>query len=139
MGIVISRYVSGLTHEQVEKILLKVAGSRLGNFAFKTVFSSELASWFGTHIIPRFLLSAKITGVLGIGAMVSRSIYSSRDLKELNESIYYALRNAGDLDLLYFMVEDVLEPWIEAINYLSTNRMFTEEIIEHFVARAPRA
>lgn len=137
--IVINRYVHGLNHEQLEKIMLKVAGSQLGKLAFKTVFASELASWFGTYIIPRFLLSAKITGVLGVGAMISRSIYSSRDLKELNESIYYALREAGDLDLLYFMVEDVLEPWIEAINYLSTNRMFTEQIIDHFVARAPKA
>ena len=137
MYIVVSRYVSGLTNEQVEKIMVKVVGSRLGNAAFKTFFSSELASWLGTYIIPRFLLSAKITGVLGVGAMVSRSVYSSRELKELNESIYYALRNAGDLDLLYFMVEDVLKPWIEAINYLTTNKMLSQEVFEHFVEKVP--
>lgn len=138
MYIVVSRYVSGLTDEQVGKILVKLAGSRLGNAAFKTFFSSELASWFGTYLIPRFLLSAKITGMLGVGAMVSRSIYSSRNLKELNETIYYALRNAGDLDLLYFMVEDVLEPWVEAINYITSNKMLSQEIFEHFLEKAPR-
>lgn len=52
---------------------------------FKMIFVNKLISLFVFKIIPRFLVSAGITGVLTVGASISRSVYTSYDLLKLNK------------------------------------------------------
>ncbi|AOT43446.1 hypothetical protein QY91_09110 [Enterobacter ludwigii] len=131
---VIKRYLSGLSEEQSKKLLLKIGGSQVGGITFKMVFVNELITLFVSKIIPRFLVSAGITGVLSVGASISRSVYTSYDLLKLNKDIYYELRGAGDLDLLYFLVEDNIKPFIEAVNFQQSHGAVDEEIFSRFVS-----
>ena len=55
-------------------MLLKMGGEKLGGFAFKYAFVNELIALFISKVIPRFLVSAGITGIITIGASVTRSI-----------------------------------------------------------------
>ncbi|CAI1557779.1 MULTISPECIES: hypothetical protein [Serratia] len=138
LNIVIRKYLTGLTEEQSKDLLLKKAGRTSGNMAFKMVFVNELISLFVSKIIPRFLVSAGMTGVLSIGASVSRSIYSSYELRKLNQNIYNELRAAGDLDLLYFLVDDNIKPFIDAINYQGSHGAYDKQIFDRFLAGVPR-
>ncbi len=135
---VIKRYLSGLSEEQSKKLLLKIGGSQVGGITFKMVFVNELITLFVSKIIPRFLVSAGITGVLSVGASISRSVYTSYDLLKLNKNIYYELRGAGDLDLLYFLVEDNVKPFIEAVNFQQSHGAVDEEIFSRFVSGVTR-
>lgn len=135
---VVKRYLSGLSEEQSKELLLKVGGSQVGGIAFKMVFVNELITLFVSKIVPRFLVSAGLTGVLSVGASISRSVYTSYDLLKLNKDIYYELRGAGDLDLLYFLVEDNVKPFIEAINFQQSHGAIDKEIFSRFLAGATR-
>jgi len=137
--IIIRKYLSGLTQEQSEKLFMKMAGKQLGSIAFKTFFVNELVSLFAARVIPRFLVSAGITGVLSIGASISRAIYTSYELKKINQNIYNELRGAGDLDLLYFFVEDSVQPFIEAMKYQGLNSSIDNEIFNYFLDGVPNA
>lgn len=138
LNVVVRKYLSGLNEEQSEKLFLKISGKQLGGMAFKMIFVNELVSLFVAKIIPRFLVSAGITGMLSVGASVSRSIYTSYDLLKLNKEIYFELRANGDLDLLYFLVEDNVRPFIDAIQYQGTDNAIDKEIFNHFLAGVSR-
>jgi hypothetical protein len=135
---VVKRYLSGLSEEQSKELLLKVGGSQVGGIAFKMVFVNELITLFVSKIVPRFLVSAGLTGVLSVGASISRSVYTSYDLLKLNKNIYFELRGAGDLDLLYFLVEDNVKPFIEAINFQQSHGAIDKEIFSQFLAGVTR-
>lgn len=52
--------------------------------------------------------------ILLIGGMAERSVYTSRSLQRKNPEIYYALY-PRNYDLLYFLIEPALEPFVEAL------------------------
>lgn len=85
VNVVIKRYLCGLSEEQSRELLIKVGGSQVGGIAFKMAFVNELVSLFISKIIPRFLVSVGVTGVLSVGASISRSIYTSYELRNLNK------------------------------------------------------
>lgn len=72
VNVVIKRYLCGLSEEQSRELLIKVGGSQVGGIAFKMAFVNELVSLFISKIIPRFLVSVGVTGVLSVGASISR-------------------------------------------------------------------
>lgn len=139
INIVIRKYLSGLSEEQSKKLLIKIAGNQMGSFAFKAIFVNELIALFATRIIPKFLVSAGITGILSIGASVSRSIYASYELKDINQSVYNELRAAGDLDLMYFMLEEYINPYLHAIKYQGVNNVIDQQIFDNLLAGVNRA
>ncbi|GAA3894209.1 hypothetical protein GCM10022405_19640 [Gibbsiella dentisursi] len=139
MNIVIRKYLSGLNEEQSKKMLIKIAGGQIGSLAFKAIFVNELISLFATRIIPKFLVSAGITGILSIGASVSRSIYASYELKDINQSVYNELRAAGDLDLLYFLLEEYINPYLQAIKYQGIDNAIDQQIFDNLLAGVDRA
>lgn len=133
VNIIIKRYLSGLSEEQSKQLFLKMSGKQVGGLAFKMIFVNELISLFVSRIVPKFLTSLGITGVLSVGSAMSSSVYKSYDLLKLNKNIYNELRGSGDLDLLYFLVEDNIKPFIEAINYQAIHGENDKVIFNHFL------
>ena len=84
VNVVIKRYLCGLSEEQSRELLIKIGGSQVGGIAFKMAFVNELVSLFVSKIIPRFLVSVGVTGVLSVGASIPRSFYPSSELRNLN-------------------------------------------------------
>lgn len=51
--------------------------------------------------------------------MAERSIYTSERLRQSDPEVYYALRHSN-FDLLYFLVEPALNPFLEALHVRRT-------------------
>lgn len=79
-----------------------------------------------------FAAGVVIGSVLTIGAETSRAIYTAHKLENQNLSLYYRLKGMGDLDLLYFLVEDKLKPFPDACSMADVNRREFNEMCKYF-------
>lgn len=70
--------------------------------------------------------------LLSVGAETSRAIYTSRYLKRRNPVLHDKLQNLGDLDLLYFLVEDIVKPFETACMVSDKNPAEFNKICEYF-------
>lgn len=75
---VIKKYVSGLSEEQSQHLVIKMAGQQLGAIGFKLAFVNQIIALFASRVIPKFLVSAGLTGVLSVGASGSINPMNSR-------------------------------------------------------------
>ena len=85
------------------------------------------------------LMAEKIAGnsaigsLLTLGAEVSRAIYTSRYLAARSPGHYQKLKDMGDLDLLYFLIEDLVSPFEKAIEFHNANLVFFNEVCQCFL------
>lgn len=131
--IVVQNYWSNLTAEQAEKLAAKVGGTIAGKMAFNYIALSQILILFFEKAIARFIFSLGIGSIFSIGAAASDSVYSSNDLKARNPKIYNELRSNGDLDLLYFLLKEYLDPYLEAIELQSTSPTLSNNIFNVYV------
>lgn len=123
---VISRFNQSVPEERQNKIYARVVFSPLGRMTTSSYISNKVA----THIcipimedlhgklskfqkVKATATLAAIATTLVSGGMIYRSIYRARALKEECPDIYYKLHPMG-LDFLYFLIEPVVEPFVEA-------------------------
>lgn len=101
----------------------------------RTLTNSLIAGRLATTIAQRstFLVAVRgglIGNALLIGGMTERCIYTSEKLLKNNPEVYNALRTRN-YDLLYFLVEPALNPFVEALNVKRTHgQQAFEKIIE---------
>ncbi|EEJ3916789.1 hypothetical protein PJ142_003377 [Salmonella enterica] len=110
------------------KIFSHIGGAIFGRTITNAFVSGEIAkatmkkaisSVSSAQLSKIISISASISGaiignILLTGGMAERAIYTSRALKEDCPEIYNRLRPT-DLDLLYFLVESIMEPVVDAI------------------------
>ena len=107
----------------------------IASLAGRTLTNSLIAGRLATSIAQRssFLVAARgalIGNALLLGGMTERCIYTSEKLQKNNPEVYNALR-AQNYDLLYFLVEPALNPFLEALNVKRTQgQPAFEKIIE---------
>ncbi|MBP2170229.1 hypothetical protein J2125_003421 [Erwinia toletana] len=111
-----------------------IYGKIIASVAGRTLTNSLIAGKLATTIAQRssFLITirgAAIGNILLIGGMTERCIYTSSRLQLYNPEVYNALRHR-DLDLLYFLVEPALNPFIEA---LEVKRMQGQPAFERII------
>ncbi|WP_380180463.1 hypothetical protein [Kalamiella sp. sgz302252] len=113
--IVLSRFNEAVPEHKQNAIYGKVIASLAG----RTITNSLLAGKLASVIAGRssFLITLRgglIGNTLLIGGMVERCIYTSERLQQHSPDLYFSLRSK-DLDLLYFLVEPALNPFVEAL------------------------
>ncbi|MBP2194685.1 hypothetical protein [Pantoea cypripedii] len=118
--IVLSRFNKSVPESKQNAIYSKTMASVAG----RTLTNSLIAGRLATVIAQRssFLITIRgglIGNTLLLGGMVERCIYTSERLLQSNPDIYHALRYR-DFDLLYFLLEPALNPFIEALNIRRT-------------------
>lgn len=101
-----------------------IYGKTMVSVAGRTITNSLIAGKLATIIAQRssFLITLRgglIGNTLLIGGMVERCIYTSERLQQYNPEIYNRLRTR-DLDLLYFLVEPALNPFVDALKIRNT-------------------
>ncbi|PHP95780.1 hypothetical protein CBF17_001045 [Pantoea agglomerans] len=107
----------------------------MASVAGRTLTNSLIAGRLATTIAQRssFLVAVRgglIGNALLIGGMTERCIYTSEKLLKNNPEVYNALRTRN-YDLLYFLVEPALNPFVEALNVKRTQgQQAFEKIIE---------
>lgn len=118
--IVLSRFNEAVPEHKQNAIYGKVIASLAG----RTITNSLLAGKLASVIAGRssFLITLRgglIGNTLLIGGMVERCIYTSERLQQHSPDLYFSLRSK-DLDLLYFLVEPALNPFIKALKVKTT-------------------
>lgn len=107
---------------KVKELSAKGGGNFLGKMAFNQLATANMGYVFSSKLIPRMITGMTIGSILSIGAAMSRSVYASRELQRRNHNAYNMLRRLGDLDLLYFMVEEKTRPFEDAAALWYTDR-----------------
>ncbi|QKJ87690.1 hypothetical protein PMPD1_2752 [Paramixta manurensis] len=95
----------------IPSVGLQIAGSVAGKTLFSQLTGIKLGYVISERATTALFAGTVIGSLLSIGAEASRAIYTSRYLRERNFNVYYKLKNMGDLDLLYFLVEDTVRPF----------------------------
>ena len=110
----IDDFISRVDMDKVITLTTDVAGSVAG----KTIFSQATGVNLGKAIVSQgvasYIAGFSVGGFLLVGAEVSRSIYTSRYLRERNPAMYVKLNKMGDYDLFYYLIEDVVRPYEKA-------------------------
>lgn len=111
----------------------RVSGNIAGKVLFSKLTGINLGIMISERLVAALFSGAAIGTILAVGAEVSRAIYTSRYLAERNPSHYQKLRDRGDLDLLYFLVEDIVKPFEKAIDISNTNIDCFNEVCQCFL------
>ncbi|MCS2157985.1 hypothetical protein MUU48_13835 [Scandinavium sp. H11S7] len=122
----------------ISKIDLRSLGVKMGGNSVGGMFFSQ---WTGIklgYVISERAMTALFAGtligsLLTIGAESSRAIYTARYLCEENPKAYYKLKDMGDLDLLYFLVEDTVEPFEQACQIAEYDKEEFDDICKYFI------
>lgn len=101
--------------EKQESIYSRSMFSLAGRTAANSYIFGKMASIIAQRTAFLVTLQGGAAGnILLIGGMAERSVYTSRSLQRKNPEIYYALY-PRNYDLLYFLIEPALEPFVEAL------------------------
>lgn len=136
----INRLKSGVTNDDIRKLITMVVeeytkkvkkdtldsladklGKLTGKFFISQILLQDMASLFTNKIVNKIIFNSSFSLAVTIGGLRSRAIYVSRELSIKSPHVYYMLKREKDLDLLYFMASDFLDPFVEAINLRETD------------------
>jgi hypothetical protein len=130
---VMKSFVSKIDMEAVINVSLPLMASFTGKISFTTITQLSLGKLLSDKFWSSLFSGALLGGILSIGGEVSRAIYTARELRERNMSLYYTLKNKGDLDLLYFLVEKKLRPFEDACKLATTNKIQFDLVCRYFL------
>ena len=129
---VIREFMSKVNIDSIQGIAQNFTGVMAGKFIFAELTGVKLGAAVSTRIMTSFAAGVVIGSALTIGAETSRAIYTARKLENQNPALYYRLKSMGDLDLLYFLVEDKLKPFLDACSVADVNKHEFNEVCKYF-------
>jgi hypothetical protein len=129
VNVFIKRFVDKV---DVKNIAIDVAGSFIGKAAFNEMTGIKLGAILSQRLVASYAVGILAGGLLTFGAETSRSIYTSRSLKFRNPRAYEQLRQMGDLDLLYYLVENKVKPFEKAEALSSSDPVAFKEVCHIF-------
>lgn len=128
----IDDFVSHVDMEKISHFSKNISGSVTGKVMFSQLTGVNLGRVIISQGVGAFLSGSAAGGVLGIGAEASRSIYTSRYLRERNPIMYEKLRSMGDFDLFYYLVEDIVRPYEMACEIAEINPDEFNNVCKYF-------
>lgn len=129
---VIREFMSKVNMDSIQGIAQNFTGVMAGKFIFAELTGVKLGAAVSSRIMTSFAAGVIIGSGLTIGAETSRAIYTARKLENQNPALYYRLKSMGDLDLLYFLVEDKLKPFLDACSVADVNKHEFNEVCKYF-------
>lgn len=128
INLVLKKFTREIETSKVSYIENKLAKST-GKLFINATLINDLSSIFAQKFIGRMAAGLIISTVYSIGGSVSRAIYTSEKLKQVDYQVYNDLRAAGDLDLFYFLVEAYAGPFLDAMILKRKNPAAWDEIL----------
>lgn len=104
----------------------------MGKMAFTELTGVKLGEAIVSRGVSAFFAGSLAGLLLSVGAETSRAIYTSRDLEDRNPVLHNKLQRLGDLDLLYFIVEDIVKPFEIACEVGDRNPAEFDKVCEYF-------
>jgi len=130
ISIVVSEFTKRFEKNTMDSIAEKL-GMLMGKSVVNGVLISDISSFFAKKIVSRFIAGSLITTIFSIGGAMSRAVYGSEELSKKAPEIHAALKESGDLDLFYFLVDDYAGPFVEAMILKNKNPEAWRDIITH--------
>ncbi|MEN3751934.1 hypothetical protein ABC733_02105 [Mangrovibacter sp. SLW1] len=130
--IVIQKFMLRVDMEIIQDIAKNLSGLMIGKFIFAELTGINLGAAISSRIMVSFTAGMVTGSLLTIGAETSRAIYTARQLSDQYPALYNQLRSTGDLDLLYFLVEDKVKPFLDACHMADINRNEFNELCRYF-------
>lgn len=125
-----------MQHVNLSDIVTKVAkdtvASTLGSYTFGELTGLKIGALISSRITVSIAFSMSVSTLLMIGGGVSRVVHASRFLKISNYEVYRKLKDLGDLDLLYFAVQERVEPFEKATRLSKENPDLFNQAVEYF-------
>lgn len=128
----IDDFVSHVDLSKISDFSKNTSGTVIGKVVFSQITGINLGRVIISQGVGAFLSGSVAGGVLGIGTEASRSIYTSRYLRERNPAMHKALSNMGDFDLLYYLVEDIVRPYEKSCEVARINPEEFNNICKYF-------
>ena len=128
----IDDFVSHVDIDKLSHFSKIISGSVTGKVMFSQLTGVNLGRVIITQGVGAFLSGSVVGGILGVGAEASRAIYTSRYLRERNPIMYGKLKDMGDFDLFYYLVEDVVRPYETACEIAKINPEEFNNVCEYF-------
>lgn len=125
-------FVSRVNMEKTTFIIKNISGSFVGKMTFTEVTGIKLGEVITSRGVAAFFSGSLVGLLLSIGAETSRAIYTSRYLNDRNPALHDKLKRLGNLDLLYYLVEDIVKPFEMACNVDDRNPAEFDKICEYF-------
>ena len=129
----IEDFTSRINLENTASVLKNVSGSFIGKMIFSELTGYKIGEVIASRGVSAFFAGSMAGVLLSIGAETSRSIYTSRGLENRNPVLHEKLQRLGDLDLLYFLVEDIIRPYETACAVDDINPVEFDKICEYFL------
>ncbi|PJR52512.1 hypothetical protein CWM58_05135 [Klebsiella sp. H-Nf2] len=126
-------FISRINIEKPAAIVKNISGSFAGKMVFTEMTGVKLGEAIASRGVSAFFAGSLAGLLLSIGAETSRAIYTSRYLKRRNPVLHDKLQSLGDLDLLYFLVEDIVKPFETACMVGDKNPAEFNKICEYFI------
>lgn len=104
-----------------------------GMVARQVIVFNDLGQFFASRMFSKLAINFSITFMLSIGAMASRAIYTSKELSRRNPTYHGILMRMGYLNLLYFLVEDMIRPFEDATALYHSDRFAFNEVTNEFI------
>ncbi|AVF37539.1 hypothetical protein [Rahnella sikkimica] len=117
----------------IPSLSIQMSGSVIGKMFFSQVTGIKLGYAISERATTALLTGTIVGAFLSIGSESSRAIYSSRYLRETNPEIYSQLKQMGNLDLIYFLVEDTVKPFEKACRVNERNPEEFDKICKYFL------
>lgn len=133
LEIVLSSYFEKLDDNQKTKLVETKLAKLAGGFIAKNIILGDIGALFASRLASKMVAGFVMTSVLSFGGMVSRAVYTSNALKDENPALYWKLRLEGNLDLLYFIVEDAAQPFERALMAYEKDKILFDNIFNEFV------
>lgn len=121
-----------ISRVDMRSVALHITGNSVGKALFSQFTGVKLGYMISERAAAALFAGTVIGSLLSIGAEASRAIYTSRYLRQRNPQTYEKLKSMGDLDLLYFLVEDTVKPFETACDIHELNPEEFSKICKYF-------
>jgi len=128
----INEFIDRVDRYDVLKTMGDVSATVTGGAIFTSLTGVNLGKVLLSSMLGSVMSGFAISGILAIGAEQSRAIYTSLALRQRNFERWYKLKSRGNLDLLYFIIEDVVGPYEKACDVADSNPEDFKKICKYF-------
>ncbi|KGT95611.1 hypothetical protein NG99_02385 [Erwinia typographi] len=132
ISVSLNNFVALVNSERTAPVVKNISGALVGKMIFTEFTGFKLGETLTSRGVSAFFAGSSVGLLLSLGAETSRAIYTSRYLKGRNPVLHYKLMILGDLDLLYFLVEDIVKPFELACDVGDRNPAEFDKICEFF-------
>lgn len=108
-------------------------GKATGRIFINNILLHDMSSYFTNRLISKIIFNSTLTLAVTVAGARARSIYISRKLNQKSPLLSRKLRAGGDLDLFYFLVDDYLEPFIDAIDLKTKDETSFNQVIKNII------